>query len=192
MKRRPPIKKSLPVLLLALLIALGYISRTHIPVHAPIEKPVPVSNSFSEGELARVLNVHDGDTVNIFYKGEKYRVRLIGIDAPELKQGPWGIRAREHLKEIIQKEGGQVQVELDVQTNDRYGRLLAYLRGADGTLINKEMIEDGYAVLLTVPPDIKHVDEFRSAQREARDEGRGFWSEGGLRESPSEFRKRTR
>ena len=134
------------------------------------------------------MRVHDGDTVSLSYKGRKYKVRLIGIDAPELGQRPWGFRSKEHLKELLT---GETSIEVDVQRHDKYGRLLAYLRRNDGTLINEAMVEDGYALLLTIPPNVKYADELRGAQVEARRAQRGIWGENGLTESPGDYRERT-
>ena len=50
---------------------------------------------------ARVIAVNDGDTVTLRMDGKEYRTRLIGMDAPEMGQEPWGRRAREHLKKLL-------------------------------------------------------------------------------------------
>lgn len=134
-----------------------------------------------------VTSVIDGDTVII--NGE--RVRLIGIDAPESGQLPWGPRATEHLKDILSGNQWKVKVETDVQKRDRYGRILAYL-WIDGRLINLEMVRDGYAVVLTIPPNVKYAERFVKAQKYARENRKGFWAEGGLEKSPSEYRKERR
>ena len=137
----------------------------------------------------KIVRVNDGDTVTIFANGKKERVRLIGIDAPELGQRPWGRRASRHLKEIIDGSGNTVTVELDVEKRDKYGRVLAYLWTDDRELINLRMIEDGYAVLFTIPPNVRHADEFREGQRKARQEGLGIWGKNGLRERPWKYRR---
>jgi len=137
----------------------------------------------------RVLDVHDGDTLTIIFSGKRERVRLIGIDAPELDQKPWGVRAKRNLEGLLSSSDMDIRLEFDVEERDRYGRLLAYVWTKDGRLINRVMLEEGYAVLLTIPPNIKYVDEFKRAQASARASKRGIWGRGGLRQSPSEFRK---
>ena len=57
-------------------------------------------------------------------------------------------------------------------------------------MLNMRMVKDGYAVLLTIPPNIKYVDELRTAQNEARQHKRGIWGGKGLKESPGDYRKR--
>ena len=72
-------------------------------------------------------------------------------------------------------EGKEVRLEYDVQRRDRYRRLLAYVYLEDGTFVNAELLRQGYAQLLTIPPDVKYVDLFVRLQKEAREAGRGLW-----------------
>jgi micrococcal nuclease len=143
------------------------------------------------GDLpALVVAVHDGDTVSVRIGRKKEKVRLIGIDAPELGQRPWGGEARRLLGELLDRSGRTVSLEFDVQRRDKYGRLLAYLRTGDGKLINLEMVKDGYAVLFTLPPNVRHVKELRDGQNYARERGLGIWGRGGLKETPGDYRRR--
>ncbi len=140
--------------------------------------------------LVRVVRVHDGDTVSVLIGKSRERVRLIGIDAPELGQRPWGARAKKRLQEMLNSAGRTVAMEFDVDRRDKYGRLLAYLWTGGRRLINLEMVRDGYAVLFTFPPNIKHVDELRKAQRFARDRRLGIWGTNGLKEMPVDYRRK--
>jgi micrococcal nuclease len=137
----------------------------------------------------RVVKVSDGDTVSI--KRGKYpeEIRLIGIDAPEMGQRPWGKMAKKHLESLISASSWKVVIEYDVETHDKYGRVLAYLKTRDGKMINTEMLKGGHAVLFTYPPNVKHVDELVSAQKQARDKRLGIWGRNGLKQMPSEYRK---
>lgn len=56
-------------------------------------------------------------------------------------------------------------------------------------MINLLMLKNGYAMLFTFPPNVKYVNEFRAAQREARDGRLGIWSEEGLKERPGDYRR---
>lgn len=120
---------------------------------------------------AQVVDVYDGDTFTIELCGDRERVRLIGINAPELDD-ELGLAARDYLRSLI--AGETVDLALGVQERDRYGRLLAYVC-LDSLFINLEMVRAGYASVWTYPPDVEHADEFLAAQREARAEGRGLW-----------------
>ena len=138
--------------------------------------------------VARVLRVNDGDTVAVSINGHREKIRLIGIDAPEIGQIPWGGRAKRHLENIL-FSSWIVYVGYDVERRDKYGRLLAYIRTNDGRLVNAEMLKDGYAVLFTFPPNVKHAEEFTSAQRQARERKRGIWGKDGLSQLPVDWRR---
>jgi micrococcal nuclease len=140
------------------------------------------------GNTARVVRVNDGDTVTVSLNGSREKIRLIGIDAPEIGQGSWGERAKRHLEDILHPLRN-VYVEYDVERRDKYGRLLAYIRTTEGRLVNAEMVRDGYAVLFTFPPNVTHVDEFTSAQRQARERKRGIWGKDGLSQLPVDWRR---
>lgn len=140
------------------------------------------------GGVARVVRVTDGDTVSVLINRRRERIRLIGIDAPEMGQIPWGERAKRHLENILFPSGG-VFIEYDIERRDKYGRLLAYIRTTDGRFVNADMLRDGYAVLFTFPPNVKHVKEFASAQRKARVKKLGIWAKNGLSQLPVAWRK---
>ncbi len=121
---------------------------------------------------AQVIDVYDGDTFTVELNGVRERVRLIGIDAPELNDSPQGPAAKLYLASLI--AGETVDLVLGVKERDRYGRLLAYVC-VNGLFVNLEMVRAGYASVWTYPPDVDHADEFLEAEREARAEGRGLW-----------------
>jgi len=127
--------------------------------------------------LHHVERVVDGDTF-VLTGGE--RVRLIGIDTPETVHPkkpvePFGPEASSFTKKML--EGRDVRLEFDVQERDKYGRLLAYVYLEDGTFVNAELVKSGFAVILTIPPNVKHAGMFLDLQREAREHGRGLWSD---------------
>lgn len=131
-----------------------------------------------------VARIVDGDT---FHCRGGLRVRLLGIDTPEMTQRPFGERARSALRELL-PIGSKVLLERDVQTRDRYGRHLAYV-WRDSVLVNWVMLRRGWAVLYTAPPNVQYVEHFRKAQRAAREEAAGFWSIGALECAPIEHRQ---
>lgn len=135
----------------------------------------PSAPAAGKPALAFVQRVVDGDTV-VLAGGE--RVRYIGVDTPELhhprKPVEWYAReAKEFNRQLVQAK--RVRLELDVQKRDRYGRLLAYVYLEDGTFVNAELLRQGYAQLLTIPPNVQHADLFVRMQKEAREAGRGLW-----------------
>jgi len=125
----------------------------------------------------RVTRVIDGDTVVL---ADGTRIRYIGIDTPELRDRRKKIRQLAVIaKEVNEKLvlGKDLRLEYDVEKRDRYDRLLAYVYLEDGTFVNAELVKQGYALLLTIQPNVKHVDEFLRLKIEARENKRGFWAD---------------
>jgi len=131
-------------------------------------------------DIRVVKKVVDGDTIWVSTKnGGEEKIRLIGIDAhevrntPQKKAGFYGKEASAYLRKRV--SGKKVRLEYDVQRYDRYRRTLAYIYLEDGTFINAEMVRKGYAVVLTVAPNVKYADKFILYQQEARKNQRGLW-----------------
>lgn len=128
---------------------------------------------------AQVIHVVDGDTIDVvFADGREERVRFILVDTPETRAPgkavqPFGPEATAFTQKHV--ENKQVQLELDVQERDRYGRLLAYIWVGD-KMLNAMLIEEGLARVAVFPPNTKYVDEFRELQKEAQRKGVGIWS----------------
>ena len=131
-----------------------------------------------------VASVSDGDTLTC---RDKTRVRLLLIDAPETAQRPYGTQARDALRRLA-PVGAEVRLERDVQPRDRYERTLAYVWLPNGRMANEEMARQGYAVSLTYPPNVRHVERIRSAVEEAKRGRRGLWSTSAFECSPRDFR----
>ena len=129
-------------------------------------------------ELYKVVRVVDGDTLIIDYNGTEERVRLIGVDTPESvhpdeeKNTEFGTTASNFSKELLTDK--YVKIELDVQERDQYGRILAYVY-LDDVMVNKILLEEGYAKVATYPPNVKYVDDFTAIQEEARNNKKGLW-----------------
>jgi len=68
-----------------------------------------------------------------------------------------------------------VELEYDVTATDKYGRTLAYVYLPGGLMVNEQILRAGYAQLLTIPPNVKYVDRFTAAQKEAVAASRGLW-----------------
>jgi len=141
--------------------------------------PPATAAASNGGERTTTLGrVVDGDTLLL---SDRTRVRLIGIDTPEVAHPDfgdecYGPEAQAYAERLL-RPGDELRLVFDVDRYDRYGRLLAYVyRAADDLFVNARIIKKGYAYVLTVPPDVAHAPQFRRLAREARDHHRGLWA----------------
>jgi micrococcal nuclease len=159
----------------------AFFAAKYIPRQAPA-KP--------DEQLFYVSKAIDGDTLRLS-GGES--VRLIGIDTPESRYNSklerdskrshkdteaileMGRAASRFTKTLV--EGRRVRLVFDAQKRDRYGRLLAYVYLEDGTFVNGRIIEEGYAQVMTIPPNVKYAQTFLKLEREARQKGSGLWKD---------------
>ena len=160
--------------LVALLVSCAATSEAPARLAAPREDaPAPL-------QKGRVVSVHDGDTITVRLSTGNAKVRLVGIDSPELdderpEYRAAGYAARDFARSRI--EGLTVTLEADSKQpdRDRYDRLLRYVILGDGTNLNEELVRKGYArVFEKFKFDLKA--RFRDAEVEARQGVRGLWA----------------
>ena len=134
----------------------------------------------SPGASGRVVQIVDGDTVDIRIGGRVERVRLIGVDTPETKKPGvpiecFGPEATRRLTELL-PPGSEVVVERDVEPRDDYGRLLLYVhRFPDGLFVNADLVRRGFARPLSIPPNTTFTREFSEIAHRAETEKIGLW-----------------
>lgn len=121
----------------------------------------------------------DGDTVDVVIEGRTERVRLIGIDTPEVEHDGrpgecYGTAASAFTAAML-PPGTEVRIERDVVARDHYGRLLGYLHRDDGLFVNEEIVRRGFATPLTIEPNSMHAARFVAAAAAAEREGLGLW-----------------
>lgn len=132
-----------------------------------------------------VKRVVDGDTFVVVIEDTDAKIRLIGIDTPEnvaavnyhKENTEEGKIASDYAKDLL--TGRDIYLEFDVSKTDKYGRLFAYAYyEEDGqmTMVNKKLLSDGMAQLMTIQPNIKYVDLLIEAQEFAREANIGFWN----------------
>ncbi|MHB8155740.1 MAG: thermonuclease family protein [Candidatus Omnitrophota bacterium] len=184
-------KRTILLLLSGVLALTGYLfggdldPRYHS--QEEVKWQIPFGRSFDYNNIL-VTRVVDGDTL-VLENNE--RVRLIGIDTPEMHESSklnrdgqrlgqdveiikhLGRRSYEVMKKLVQ--GKRVRLEFDLERLDKYKRLLAYVYLPDGTFLNAEMVKQGYASLMTYPPNVKYADLFLKLYQEARQNQRGLW-----------------
>jgi micrococcal nuclease len=203
LKRRYILKKELRILKTALqrpgriyrvMIILLFLSPflAMLP-HDTFSVPGVLTGAASpDNAKVNIVKVIDGDTLSVDYNGRRENVRLIGIDTPESFAGKKarrdskrshtdmaqilqsGRKAAEYTKTLV-KPGELLTVEFDVEKRDRYGRLLVYIFLADGRMLNEEIIKNGYASVLTIPPNVNYQKRFIEAYRHARRNNLGLW-----------------
>ncbi|HZP47615.1 MAG TPA: thermonuclease family protein [Vicinamibacterales bacterium] len=129
-----------------------------------------------------VRSVVDGDTIDVVGVG---RVRLLGIDAPELGRvydttAPFAKEARDRLTALVLHRW--VRLEQDGQSLDAYSRHLAYVLTEDGQFVNATLVREGLA-RVTARVALARLPELQRAEAEAQSFRRGMW--GGMPQVPS-------
>ncbi len=141
----------------------------------------PVSN-LEEKNMVQVTKVVDGDTIEVMIEGREESVRLIGIDTPETvdprrPMGCFGKEASNQAKAML--TGKQVILIKDVSERDKYDRLLRYvyvpMENNQLLFMNDYLVREGFAQVLTYPPDIKFNEQFLEAEKSAREGKKGLW-----------------
>ena len=146
------------------------------PGHASPEQTNPTT-----GNSGRVVGVHDGDTLTVLTAGNvQIKVRLVEIDAPEIKQ-PFGQQSKQALSALVFGK----DVEIRATGKDRYGRTLARVF-LDGTDVNLAIVKAGMAWRFD---KYSKDGAFGTAQQEAQRARRGLWADAAP-VAPWEWRKR--
>lgn len=127
----------------------------------------------------RVLQVIDGDTIEVDMDGKTEKIRMIGVDTPETHDPRkavqcFGKAASDFTAGLV--SGQTVRLEADPLSSnrDRYNRLLRYVYTPDNRLVAAEVIKQGFGFAYTSFPFAKS-DEFKAYERQAEQEGRGLW-----------------
>jgi micrococcal nuclease len=144
--------------------------------------PLYPEDSKHPNDFYMVKRITDGDTFWIDDGTPKgLKIRLIGVDAPESRNSGkkeiarFGKESSDYLTKLI--AGKRVRLEFDVGRLDRYGRTLAYVYLEDGTFVNAALVKNGYATVMTVPPNVKYANTFLKLERKARKNKRGLWND---------------
>ncbi len=144
-----------------------------------------VSLQPAETEICEVRSIYDGDTMTVKCGGERKKVRLYCIDAPEMKQRPWGKESRDYLRAITPE-----QVKVVEHGKDRYGRIIGEVWTHDGDDVqenlNLAMVWAGRAV---VYPKYCRDDEYYTAEENAAAIGSGVWEKEGDWQRPWNWRR---
>ncbi len=152
----------------------------------------PAGDSSRLPETAIVTVVYDGDTIGI-RAGRHFekKLRLLGIDTPELSDSREEVLFKAHIAKrfsFIHLYRQKIKLTYDWPLEDRYGRILAYVWTEKTGLFNRFILEKGFASVFRKYP-VKYQEEFLRAERKARQEHQGFWSDGDYPIIPAEGAK---
>jgi endonuclease YncB( thermonuclease family) len=142
-----------------------------VPCFSNAEECTPCSS-----QMIGVAAVHDGDTLRL---EDGRRVRLIGVNTPELGEGagaePQALEAKQLLQQLVKRSDGAIRVCMDAEHRDRYGRQLAHLYDRQGRSINRELLLQGLGYRIAFPPNLKNQRCYAEAERAARKRNKGVW-----------------
>lgn len=165
--------------LIKLIVSLLIIIVSSLLIVAEDNKTLGAWLSANQPGLYEVFEVNDGDTITVNISGRAEKVRMIGVDTPELHhpQKPvqcFAAAASQFTKNLIGANSVRLEADQLDDNRDLYGRLLRYVFLPDGTLVNAEIIKQGYGFAYTHFP-FARLEEFRHYERMARLDEQGLW-----------------
>lgn len=147
----------------------------------------PAAKSYDQAFDASPQSIHcrlervlDGDTITAYCENRYLSIRLLGIDAPESGQEPWGERSRQALQKLMARE-----FSLLPQGKDIYERQLGIIV-VQGQEINLAMLAQGQAVLYRSK---EAPAAYAAAEKSARAQKIGVWAQKGAQQNPSRWRR---
>ncbi len=130
------------------------------------------------GEEVDWRHIHDGDTLTL---ADGRKVRVIGLNAPEVARSghdgdPFAHQATIAARNFL-RNSSKIVLQPGIEQKDRHGRLLAHVfRPGDGASLAAELLAQGLAWQIAVPPNLGYLECNRAAENKARAEGLGLWS----------------
>lgn len=160
-------------------------TNTQVPSTAPLlESPTPKAqtNAQPQTNVFEVTRVIDGDTIDVSINGKTERIRLIGVNTPETVDPRTGVQcfgkeASNKAKEILSNKSVRLEADPTQGDRDTYNRLLRYVIMESGINFNLQMIQEGYAFEYTYRIPYKYQNDFKAAERNARDNKIGLWAD---------------
>ena len=176
-----------PRITFGVIVALAMMAAVWGNLQRPAAPEAPRADLVAEAtasttQMYPIIKVVDGDTLDILMDGKKVRLRLIGLDTPEIVDPRKPVQcfarqASDKAKEILTGQSVRLETDPSQDTYDKYGRLLAYIFLLDGTNFNKLMIAKGYGHEYTYDLPYKYQTEFKAAEKSARESKKGLWAD---------------
>ena len=153
----------------------------------PIAKAEPSADSDLKKyhcKIFKVTNVVDGDTIDIDiadYQNDHTRIRLWGLDTPEIKNPKTGImyfgpEASEFTNQKVLDQNVTILLDPSRPNRDKYKRLLAYVQLQDETILNELLVSQGFAYM-DFRFDFAYKNKYRQLQALAMSQKRGLWKQ---------------
>jgi micrococcal nuclease len=172
-------KKKMKAFSEILFISLIFLSLSGFSSDGIILSPQVDVSSFPTG--GRVDVVYDGDTIKVrFNDGQEWRVRLIGIDAPEIGDVREDMKFKAEMSKrftFYHLYRKKIKLSYESDLFDSYGRILAYIWTDEQNLFNRFIISEGFASEYG-NSQYSYREEFKEVEKEARKEGKGYWKQG--------------
>ncbi len=158
---------------------------TVTPIQPSPESKHPVSTSTNSTkigtELPTVIRAVDGDTIVVEINGVDEKIRLIGVDTPEVVDSRktvecFGKEASIFTRILLTDVRVRLESDATQGDRDRYGRLLRYVFLPDGTFVNKTIIAEGYGHEYTYRVPYRYQADFKIAEQNAREAKKGLWA----------------
>ena len=149
----------------------------------------------SYDETATVKYIHDGDTIKLL---DGRKIRLIGINTPEVARDiqpaeAYAFQARDRLRSLLQAHNNEIKLVYGREKQDHYQRSLAHIFLADGSNLQAQLISEGLANAITIPPNDRYSNCYQQTEKQALCARKGLWSKkilsaSDLEDSASGFR----
>lgn len=134
-----------------------------------------IPSAVQGNNLPTVVSVGDGDTIKVKRQQQTITLRLSCIDAPEMKQNPWGVRSRDRLKQLLPLG---TPVNIRTVDQDKYGRTVAEVF-SQGRSINLQMVREGHAVVYRqyLNGCATTKNQYLVSEGQAKSKKLGFWNQ---------------
>ena len=172
MNLRKLIYSIIAIALMGLTLAVG-------PLDEQLESLIERFNPPKPGTY-KVVQVADGDTILVDMKGRVEKVRLIGVDSPEIHHPSkpvqcFGFEAAKYTADLVQDKRVRLEADPASGNRDRYQRLLRYVYLEDERLLNSLLIQEGFAFAYLTFPHSK-LEEFKDLEKQAELGNAGLWN----------------
>lgn len=173
-------KKALTILIIVMIFNIG-LALILFGLRSPKSITREILPELPGAEVAEVIHVTDGDTIDVDIKGKKHTIRFIGMDTPETKDPRksvqcYGPEASTQTTQIL--EGKMIYLVKDIEDTDKYDRSLryVYMKYQDKFLfVNDYLVRNGFAKVLSIAPNTAFQKRFLEAEQEASSAKKGLW-----------------